>query len=106
MPLNGDQLVNVFLPWLHADKTICVMVTFDGKWFCLIHFWLSKGCFLAGDKRVVMSVYGNVSHRFACHLNAQSKFDQTFFRQTQRPPLVLSHEVHWLSRSLISCVLP
>ena len=39
-----DQLVNVFLPWLHADKTICVMVTFDGKWFCLIHFRLNKGC--------------------------------------------------------------
>jgi len=61
MPLNGDQLVNVFLPWLHADKTICVMVTFDGKWFCLIHFSLSKGSILAGDKRVILAGYGNVS---------------------------------------------
>lgn len=120
MPLNGDQLVNVFLPWLQADKTICVMVTFDGKWFCLIHFWLSKGRFLAGDKRVILSVYGNVSHRFACRLNAQSKSNWTFLRQNKGPHwcshmkcigclvhllVAFCHNIPWLQRALISSFL-
>jgi len=55
---DGYRCLQMGTSWLKfsclgymQDKTICVMVTFDRKWF---------RCFLAGDKRVILVGYGNV----------------------------------------------